>query len=155
MSDAERFPRPRRRDEVRRVPWAVPGEPGLFTADASWGTVQPLKLHEGVETLGELELIDWIEAGSTVVDTRQPELIAESRIPGAIGIRHQEIVEGLEHLRGGDQRIALYCNGPQCGATPHAIELLIEAGWEPERLLYYRGGMHDWVTLGYPVETGD
>ena len=46
----------------------------------------------------------------------------------------------------------LFCNGPQCAATPDAIRRLFDAGHPPERLLYYRGGIHDWVTLGLPLE---
>jgi hypothetical protein len=35
--------------------------------------------------------------------------------------------------------------------TAQAIEALLAAGWPAERLLYYRGGIHDWVTLGLPL----
>jgi len=45
----------------------------------------------------------------------------------------------------------VFCNGPQCSATAQAIEALLAAGWPPERLLYYRGGIHSWVTLGLPL----
>ena len=45
----------------------------------------------------------------------------------------------------------LFCNGPQCTATVQAIEGLLAAGCPAERLLYYRGGIHDWMTLGLPL----
>ena len=45
----------------------------------------------------------------------------------------------------------VFCNGPQCPATAQAIEALLAAGWPAKRLLYYRGGIHDWVTLGLPL----
>jgi len=45
----------------------------------------------------------------------------------------------------------VFCNGPQCTATAQATDALSAAGWPPERLLYYRGGIHDWVTLGLPL----
>ncbi len=45
----------------------------------------------------------------------------------------------------------VFCNGPRCPATADAIEALLAAGWPSERLLYYRGGIHDWVTLGLPL----
>ena len=44
-----------------------------------------------------------------------------------------------------------FCNGPQCAATPRAILDLLKHRFPPEAMLYYRGGLHDWVTLGYPV----
>jgi hypothetical protein len=50
---------------------------------------------------------------------------------------------------------AFFCNGPQCKATPNAIGALLRHGYPPETILYYRGGMHDWITLGYPSAPGD
>ena len=47
-----------------------------------------------------------------------------------------------------------FCNGPQCGQSPTAIRGLLEAGYPPEGILYYRGGLHDWLTLGLPVVPG-
>ena len=47
----------------------------------------------------------------------------------------------------------LFCNGPQCTATPRAIEALIEAGVTPSQLAYYRGGLLDWMALGFPVSS--
>ena len=44
-----------------------------------------------------------------------------------------------------------FCNGPQCGATPDAIRSLLECGFPEASILYYRGGMHDWITLGLPI----
>lgn len=40
---------------------------------------------------------------------------------------------------------------PQCTATPRAIAALLSAGHPAAALLYYRGGIHDWVTLGLPL----
>ena len=40
------------------VPVAVPGEPGLFTVDGTWGTITPFTLDGGVVTVGELEVIE-------------------------------------------------------------------------------------------------
>jgi hypothetical protein len=45
----------------------------------------------------------------------------------------------------------LFCNGPQCTATPRAVAALLAAGHPATSLLYYRGGIHDWVTLGLPL----
>ena len=46
----------------------------------------------------------------------------------------------------------LFCNGPQCPQTPEAIGTLLDAGHPAASLAYYRGGLHDWVTLGFPTE---
>jgi rhodanese-related sulfurtransferase len=138
-----------RRDEPQRQPAPVPGEPGLFVVDATWGTIQPLRLA-GVETVGELEVLDHLRGGGLVVDTRQPDQAATGTIPGAVAIRHQEIAQRLGGPVGHGV-VVLYCNGPQCAATPQAVDALLAAGWPPAQLRYYRGGIHDWVTLGLPL----
>jgi rhodanese-related sulfurtransferase len=137
------------RAEPRRQPAPVDGEPGLFVVDATWGTIQPLRLS-GVETVGELEVIEHLQRGDLVVDTRQPDQAATGTIPGAVAIRHQEIARRLGGPAGHGV-VVLYCNGPQCAATPQAIAALLDAGWSPDQLRYYRGGIHDWVTLGLPL----
>ncbi len=139
-----------RRDPVARRPRAVPGEPGLFVVDATWGRIQPLQLPGGVQTVGELEVLDHVRAGGALVDTRQPEHVLHGTLPGAVAIRHEDIVGGLADLAP-DGPVVLFCNGPQCTATPQAVAALLDAGWDPQRLRYYRGGIHDWVTLGLPL----
>ena len=46
----------------------------------------------------------------------------------------------------------LFCNGPQCPQSPDALRQLVEAGYPADRLAYYRGGLHDWVTLALPTQ---
>ncbi|HEX9802075.1 MAG TPA: rhodanese-like domain-containing protein [Gammaproteobacteria bacterium] len=47
--------------------------------------------------------------------------------------------------------LLLWCNGPWCGQSPHAIHGLLELGFPPEKIFYYRGGMQMWEMLGLPV----
>ncbi len=49
------------------------------------------------------------------------------------------------------QPTIFFCNGPQCPQSPTAIKALLEAGYPPEKIQYYRVGMHDWITLGLPI----
>jgi rhodanese-related sulfurtransferase len=44
-----------------------------------------------------------------------------------------------------------FCNGPLCSATPAMVRALLGAGHPATAILYYRGGMHDWITLGLPA----
>jgi rhodanese-related sulfurtransferase len=53
------------------------------------------------------------------------------------------------------QPIIFFCNGPQCGQSPIAIRALLDAGYPPGKMLYYRGGLHDWLALGLPVVAGE
>ena len=132
------------------VPVAVPGEPGLFTVDGTWGTITPFTLDGGVVTVGELEVIEHIEAGLPIVDTRLARYFAQGALPTARHIDHHEILERIEELDR-DAVTVLYCNGPQCAATPDAIGTLLAAAYPAAQLRFYRGGIHDWGTLGLPL----
>ena len=44
------------------------------------------------------------------------------------------------------------CNGPQCAAPPAAIDTLLTSKYPPAAIRYYRGGLHDWISLGLPTE---
>lgn len=44
--------------------------------------------------------------------------------------------------------VLLWCNGPWCGQSPHAIRALIDLGYPSEKIHYYRGGMQAWEVLG-------
>ena len=135
---------------VGRLPQAVAGEPGLFTVDATWGLIQRLQLPGGVQTVGELEVLEHVRGGGALIDTRQPEHVEHGTLAGAVAIRHEDIVDGLADLDA-DRPVVLFCNGPQCTATPQPIAALLAHGWDAARLRYYRGGIHDWVTLGLPL----
>jgi len=140
---------------VRKLPTALlDDDRGLVLVDATWGTIQPMTLAPDVRTIGELELIEHLRAGRQLIDTRLPEFVGEGTIPGAVAIAHTEIKDHLDDLDS-QRPIALFCNGPQCAATPDAVRQLLAAGRPPTLILYYRGGMHDWMTLGLPVELGE
>jgi rhodanese-related sulfurtransferase len=46
------------------------------------------------------------------------------------------------------KKLVLWCNGPACGQSPRAIEGLLKAGYPPEKVIYYRGGMQMWQLWG-------
>lgn len=126
---------------------------GRFEVDATWGTVQPIELAPGVRTIGERELIEHLRAGRPVVDTRLEHFYREATIPGARWISHETILEQRNSLDPSGATV-FFCNGPQCSATPDAIRTLLDAEYPARAILYYRGGMHDWLTLGYPSVSG-
>jgi rhodanese-related sulfurtransferase len=144
----ERLPR---RGGGLMVPRPVPGEPGLVTVDATWGTISPMQLAPGVRTVGELEVIRQIEEGLPLIDTRLEHFYRDGTLPGARSVTHPRIGESLAGLDPGRATV-FFCNGPQCAATPGSIRTLIAAGYPAGAILYYRGGIHDWVTLGLPLE---
>lgn len=151
MADGlQRKPRERRSDP-RSVPWTLDHEADLVGVDTTWGKLQPLQPVPGVQTIGELELAELVQTGATLVDCRVDGSFGGATIPGAINISHEEAVERRAELDP-DGISILFCNGPQCPQSPHALAALIEAGFPANALAYYRGGMHDWVSLAMPTK---
>ncbi len=135
--------------------------------------IQPMQLAPGVETIGELELIDYLKKVGKdfmVIDSRDGDWpLRAGVIPGAVVIPWQElhpahsdtekIAETLV-LRFGAARqgslwnfenaktLVLYCNGPWCGQAPTNIKQLLAMGYPAHKLKWYRGGMQDWKILG-------
>lgn len=132
------------------VPWSLEGQPDLVAVDTTWGHLQPLHCAPGVVTVGELELIEKVRDGAALVDTRIPESRRGVTIPGAVNIPHDGVTERRDefHL---ERLTILFCNGPQCRQTPDAIKQLLRTGYPASALAYYRGGLHDWVSLAMPT----
>ena len=137
-------------DEQMMVPEPVGEKPGHLTVDSTWGRIQPIVLAPDVKTVGEIEVIEHIEHGRPLIDTRLPVFYEKSTIQGALNIPHDLIIERIEELDP-EHPTVFFCNGPQCPATPDAIKRLLAANYPAKSIIYYRGGIHDWVTLGLPV----
>jgi rhodanese-related sulfurtransferase len=149
MAPIKRIPR---RADAFMVPRALP-DAGRYEVDGTWGSIQPMELAPGVRTVGELEVIEQIETGLPLVDSRLPHFHEQATIPSARGIPHTDTVARIDELDASLVTV-FFCNGPQCSATPDAVGSLLAAGYPAEAILYYRGGMHDWMTLSLPVAPG-
>ena len=95
-------------------------------------------------------MIEHLRAGRPIIDCRLPAYVERGTIPGAVNIPHGEIVERIEESTVHFRR---WCSAtaPVHRDRTQAVDALLAAGWPAERLLYYRGGIHDWVTLGLPL----
>ncbi len=124
--------------------------------------IQPMTPAEGVTTIGELELLDALQDPDVmVIDSRTPDWFEGGSIPGAVNVPYLEAVDRLPELGceiGFDQwdcaeaaEVVLFCNGLWCGQSPTAIRRMINAGYPPEKIGYYRGGMQSWRVLGLSV----
>lgn len=136
--------------------------------------IQPFSVADGVETLGELEVLSFLEnivaAGDgLLIDSRVPEWFAKGSIPGAVNVPfvtledsnpyRDDILRALgatQTASGGldftnAMELALFCNGPWCEQSPRAIRDLLAAGYPADKLHYYRGGMQAWQQLGLTV----
>ncbi|MEN8675038.1 rhodanese-like domain-containing protein [Nocardioides sp.] len=141
----------RRSQDPRSVPWAVAGELDVVAVDTTWGELQPLNCAPDVPTVGELEVLELLQQGAVLIDTRVPGSNNGVTLPGARSLPHDQAVQRRGELDPSRVSI-LFCNGPQCPQSPQAIRALLEAGLAAESLAYYRGGVHDWVTLAMPTE---
>jgi rhodanese-related sulfurtransferase len=141
--------------------------------------IQPMQLAAGVETLGELELLDILkrirqgESELMVVDSRTPDWYSKGTIPGAVNISYAQnmageatdipgvkktlvdlfdvkVAAGVYDFNGA-YTLAIFCNGPWCGQTPNYIRTLLALGYPASKLKWYRGGMQDWCSLGLSV----
>ena len=137
--------------------------------------VQPMQVATGVETIGELELIDYLkridggDTGILVIDSRTEDWVQRGTIPGAVNISYQrldpehasprEIAEILQLEFGaasadgiwdfgGVKTLVFFCNGAWCGQSPTNIKALLGFGYPAHRIKWYRGGMQAWETLG-------
>ena len=140
--------------------------------------VHPIKLAEGVETVGELELLNFLDTKSkdgtgVLVDARMPQWFEKGTIPGSINIpftilsagkdnpHTQKIIKLLGAVEGdagtwnfdNARELMLFCNGLWCGQSPRAIKSLIKMGYPANKLHWYRGGMQAWQLLGLTTVT--
>ena len=138
--------------------------------------VQPATVAEGVETVGELELISFLEthvqAGTGhLVDARVQSWFERGTIPGSVNLPFTVFANdasnpfldsilrnlGGQLLTSGEwdfanaKSLLLFCNGPWCGQSPRAIRNLLAVGYPPEKLFYYRGGMTAWQSMGFNI----
>ena len=44
--------------------------------------------------------------------------------------------------------LVMFCNGPWCGQSSTTIEDLLKIGYPAHKILWYRGGIQDWESLG-------
>lgn len=123
-----------RRPDAFFTPRPIAGAAGRFVVDATWGHINPIVLAAGVATVGELEVIAHIERGLPLVDTRRPEQFAAGSIPTAVNIPHTETSARLDEFDE-EEATVVFCNGPQCAATPDAVEQLLDGGFPATSLL--------------------
>ncbi len=139
--------------------------------------IQPITPHEGVQTYGELELVkfmqDYVSEGKGfLIDSRTKDWYAKGTIPGAVNLPYNVFVpsegnvffDSVMNMLGGTKSefdewsfedpkdLLLFCNGPWCAQSPTAIRNLIAINYPVEKLHYYRGGMQNWVGMGFVTE---
>ncbi|MGH1459927.1 MAG: rhodanese-like domain-containing protein [Paracoccaceae bacterium] len=132
--------------------------------------ITPMKATDDVETIGELEVMDFLEEVAAknegyLLDTRLPGWFQQGTIPGAVNVPfttleetnpyRDDIVTALGGLKEGDKwdfsaarQLVIFCNGPWCLQAPMAVRALRKVGYPAQKIKYYRGGMQVWSSLG-------
>jgi rhodanese-related sulfurtransferase len=127
--------------------------------------IQPHQVAPGVQTIGELEMINFMaEKKGIVIDARTISWHARGTIPGSKSIPFTEIARRLNELgckKDGEKwdcseakDVSLFCNGPWCGQSPTAIRSMIGEGYPVSKIRYYRNGMQGWESVGLTVVEG-
>ena len=143
--------------------------------------IQPMVLAPGVETIAELEIIDYLskmakgDDSILVIDSRTPDWARKGTIPGSINIPWTklnaskadpisigDIMEERFNVEGDDddrdfskaKTLVMFCNGMWCGQSPNNIKSLLKMGYPANKIKWYRGGMQDWEVLGLSTVPG-
>jgi len=130
--------------------------------------VNPMSAAEGVTTVGELDIIDFLNkdvanGDGLLVDARMPNFYNSETIPGSINIPFVLFTSSARDILpllgaigtddggwdfSGAKTLLLWCNGPWCAQSPRAIRALRAVNYPADKLRYYRGGMQLWKILG-------
>ena len=137
------------------------------------GKLSPMKMHEKIDTYGELEVLEFLEEMQEdptmlFVDSRKQEWYEARTIPGAHNIpfiyfteegkwdkkKEQALAQlGIKTTKEGydfseAKTVLFFCNGAWCRQSPQMIEALLEMGYPPEKMKWYRGGLQSWLNVG-------
>ncbi len=137
--------------------------------------IQPSELAPGVKTIAELEVLHFLkkisdgDASKMVIDSRTQTWVDKGIIPGTVNIPWDTLNIGeseptaiqaiLENQLGARRQddfwhfdnvktLVMFCNGPWCGQSSTTINALLKIGYPAHKILWYRGGMQDWESLG-------
>ena len=138
--------------------------------------IQPSTLAPGVETVGEVEVINYLnrlhnkgDKSILVIDSRTTNWVKKGTIPGSVSIPWTKLnpAKGADPLSMGDimgkfgakeqegiwnfsnvKTLVMFCNGMWCGQSPNNIKQLLKMGYPAHKIKWYRGGMQNWANLG-------
>jgi rhodanese-related sulfurtransferase len=141
-----------------------------------------MKLVDGVETVGELEVLDFLDKKVSsepnkylLIDSRTNGWYEQNTIPGAVNVPYtdleydEDFIEdynqalrylGIKIKKDGTydftdvKEVIMFCNGSWCAQSPNAIKHLVKIGFPPKKIKWYRGGMTSWLSVGLSTMPG-
>ncbi len=148
------------------------------------GVSQPMQIHRDIKTIAELEVLAHIKNQQkkpekyVLIDGRTRRWYEQMTIPTAVNLPFNQIhamteeddnkleeFENMVDILGIIQRksyldfsrsktAVIFCNGSWCSQSQKMIIRLINLGYPGNKLLWYRGGMQDWVANGFTTVKG-
>ena len=142
----------------------------------SSGATQPMKIDSEIETVGELEILKFLEILEfepekyALIDARKPHWYKEMTIPNSINIPYSDLKEdedfSEEYARALKllnikkdknekldfslaKEVILFCNANWCAQSVWAIKTLVKMGYPKNKIFWYRGGLQDWAGSGF------
>jgi len=138
--------------------------------------IQPMTAAAGVDTLGELEVIGFLQnavsnGSGLLVDVRMPGTFSSGSVPGAVNVPvatflpdnpyRSDLLSALGVSTpdtspgfGTAFTLVIFGNGPDDGTARDAIQHLLGAGYPASKVKYYRGGASSWSALGLNISVG-
>lgn len=148
----------------------IPGEFAQVARRCPPYCIQPMQSAPGVITIAELEMMDFMEFSVSsgtglLIDARLPQEFNRLTIPGAANVPfatlepnnpyRDDLLTALGVTGSGGSKdfsgafdLAVFGNGAWSDNAARAVQNLVAAGYPPEKLQYYRGGMQMWLALG-------
>ena len=133
--------------------------------------IHPMKVTDGVKTIGEVELVHYIQnyvnkGTGVIVDARLPSWYNVETIPSAINIPFNLVTEsdkstvssifellGAKKTSSGydfssAKKLIVFCNGLWDDQSSRLIKGLVKDGYPEDKIVWYRDGFQGWKLLG-------
>jgi rhodanese-related sulfurtransferase len=142
----------------------------------SLGAIQPMKIDNEIETVGELEVLKFLAILEfepdkyALIDARNPHWYEKMTIPNSINIPYSDIKEdedlskeytralkllNIKKDKNGKldfllaKEVIVFCNSNWCVQSVWAIKSLVKMGYPKNKIFWYRGGLQDWAASGF------
>jgi 3-mercaptopyruvate sulfurtransferase SseA len=135
--------------------------------------IQPMKI-KNITTVGELEVLNFIQQSNSdqrklLIDARSTEWYEKGTIPSAVNLpflmlkKEYSYIEKILPILGAKKikdtwyfnhayTLLIFGNGAWDSQANRAINYLIGINYPEEKLLYYRGGIQSWQSLGLTIK---
>lgn len=144
----------------------------------SKGTIAPMEF-KGIKTVGELEVLEFLKDKVTkepskyaLIDSRKEPWFELFTIPGALNVPYDMLVPDIDFMDEFNQNMKnlgvkilgenkydftnakeaiFFCNGAWCVQSMKAMNILLLMGYPKDKMMWYRGGIHSWLSLSLTV----